>query len=381
MQSADIDMPHDFDTVIERRGTAASKWTRFSEGVLPFWVADMDFRAPEYILNGLRTRLDHGILGYTATPPTTVEAFVDWLRRTYAWEVREDWLVWIPGVVTGFNLATRAALHPGGGILIPKPVYYPFLDVPKNTGGTALLSDLVRDGNRWVMDMDDLDLKARQADILLLCNPQNPTGRVYTRQELEAVAALCERRDLVLMSDEIHCPLVLDPGCRHLPIASLHPDIAARSITLFSPTKAYNLPGLGCGVAVIPDRDLRRRFMKARAGLVPGIGPLAYLACELAWRDQTSYLPSLLAYLRANHDQLRAAMGQRMTPVEGTYLAWIDITDLGLADPEAHFVAHGLGLSQGAQFGGPGYIRFNFGCPSSMLQEGIKRLKSAFAAA
>lgn len=377
---------YDFDQVPDRRPTSSSKWTRFPEGVLPFWVADMDIRAPQFMLDALAARIDHGILGYTATPPSLVASLLDWLERSYGWKVQAEWLAWMPGVVTGFNLAARAAIGSGDGILIPKPVYYPFLDVPANAGGQARLSELVMsgkvaDGGRWVMDFDDLETKAAMSRLFLLCNPQNPTGRVYTRRELEQVADLCVRHDLTLMSDEIHCPVILDPASRHIPIATLSPEIEARSITLFSPTKAYNIPGLGCAVAVIPDRELRRRFQRARAGLVPGISPLAYLACELAWADRTDWLPALLDYLRGNAERVRAAVGPRMTPVEGTYLAWIDIRDLGLEDAAGHFERHGLGLSIGEQFGGPGYVRFNFGCPRATLDEGLLRLRKALGQA
>lgn len=367
----------DFDTVVDRRPTSSSKWNKYPPEVLPFWVADMDFKAPDFILEGLQDRIKHGIIGYTVTPPGLEAAFCEWLARVYDWRIDPHWLVWLPGVVTGFNLAARAAIRPEDGILIPKPVYYPFLDVPANAGGRALLSDLVLERGQWVMDFDDLDSKARHASLFMLCNPQNPTGRVYSRQELTQVAQLCLRHDLVLMSDEIHCPLVLDESLAHVPIAPLIPELLHQSITLFSPTKAYNIPGLGCAVAVIPDSTLRARFVAARGGIVPGIGPLAYLACELAWLDQGPWLPALINYLRGNERLVREIAGSRMTHVEGTYLAWIDIRDLGLNDVQAHFLKHGLGPSFGEQFGGPGFIRFNFGCPRPMLKQGLSRLDTA----
>jgi len=376
-----------FDQVFDRRPTSSTKWNKFPEGVLPFWVADMDMQPPPFLLEGLKNRIDHGILGYTVTPPTVVEAFIRWLEHHYQWQVQPDWLVWIPGVVTGFNLAARAALEgeraflrresARKGIVIPRPVYYPFLDVAQNSGGVSHLSDLVRADQSWVMDFDDLDRCARDACLFMLCNPQNPTGRVYTRRELEQVAQLCLRHDLTLMSDEIHCPLVLDETLQHVPIATLSPEIEARTITLFSPTKAYNTPGLGCAVAVIPDPVLRQNFLRAREGLVPGISPLAYVACEIAWSDRSDWLPSMLDYLRGNEQRVRAVAGQRMTPVEGTYLAWIDVRDLKLADANAYFLKHGLGLSLGEQFGGPGFIRFNFGCPRPTLDAGLERLAAA----
>lgn len=367
----------DFDTVVDRRPTSSTKWNKYPPEVLPFWVADMDFKAPDFILEGLRDRVEHGIIGYTVTPPGVVAALCEWLARVYGWAVDPQWLVWLPGVVTGFNLAARAAIREGDGILIPKPVYYPFLAVPDHAGGRALPSDLVQDRGRWVMDFDDLSAKARDARLFMLCNPQNPTGRVYSRQELTQVAQLCLQHDLFLMSDEIHCPLILDASTTHVPIATLIPELLNKTITLFSPTKAYNIPGLGCAVAVIPDNTLREHFLAARSGIVSGIGPLAYLACELAWSDRGPWLPALLDYLRGNEKLVRDAVGPRMARVEGTYLAWIDIRDLGLRDAEAHFLKHGLGPSFGEQFGSPGYIRFNFGCPLSILKQGLSRLDAA----
>jgi cysteine-S-conjugate beta-lyase len=368
---------YNFDQVTERRSTHSSKWTRYPEGVLPFWVADMDIRAPDFILDALGERIRQGIIGYSVVPPELEIAFIDWLERQYRWTVQQDWLVWIPGVVTGFNLAARAIIQPGDGLLIPKPVYYPFLDVPAHVGGRALPSDLVRDRDRFVMDMDDLDDKAANARLFMLCNPQNPTGRVYSHAELSGIVDLCLRHDLYLMSDEIHCPLILDPTCRHIPIATLSAELAQRSITLFSPTKAYNIPGLGCAVAVIPDPVLREKFLAARAGIVPGISPLAYLACQLSYADRSDWLPSMLAWLQGNLQLVQQAVGARMTRVEATYLAWIDVRGLGLKDPAAHFVRHGLGLSLGEQFGGPGFVRFNFGCPRPILTEGLERLGRA----
>lgn len=378
-----------FDQVFDRRPTSSTKWNKFPEGVLPFWVADMDMRAPPFLLDRLKQRIDHGILGYTVTPPTVVEAFIHWLEVHYRWSVQPEWLVWIPGVVTGLNLATRTALageslHQSRrsayrGIVIPRPVYYPFLDVAANSGGESHLSDLVRSGQQWIMDFDDLDRCAKDSCLFMLCNPQNPTGRVYTRVELQQIAELCLRHNLILMSDEIHCPLILDRELQHVPVATLSREIEARTITLFSPTKAYNTPGLSCAVAVIPDPVLRQDFLHARAGLVPGISPLAYLACELAWSDRSDWLPAMLDYLRGNEQRVRTVAGARMTPVEGTYLAWIDVRDLNLADAETHFVNHGLGLSLGEQFGGPGFIRFNFGCPRPTLQAGLERLAAALS--
>ena len=369
----------EFDRRVDRRGTGSAKWDKYQgRDVLPFWVADMDFEAPDFLLDALRARLEHRVFGYTRLPDGLVAAFQGWLERNYQWQVPEEWLVWIPGVVTGLNLAAMATAQPDGGVLIPTPVYYPFRSVPANAGQRAIEVPMERDGDRWVMDIDAL-AAATDADtrILMIANPQNPTGRVYDSAELLELAAFAERHGLVICSDEIHCPILLDPTARHRPIASFGPEIAARSISLYAATKAYNVPGLSCAVAVIPDTDLRRRFNKARRGLTPLIGPLAYAASEAVFNDQSGWLDRLLAYLRGNHERVLAAAGRRMTPVEGTYLAWVDVRDLALDDPDAYFEGFGLGLSDGAAFGGPGFVRFNFGCPRSLLDEGLARFCAA----
>ena len=373
----------EFDRLIDRRGTFSAKWDKYQgRDVLPFWVADMDFAAPQFLLDALAERVRHGILGYTRTPEPLVDAFRDWLKRNCDWEVAEDWLVWIPGVVPGLNLTALAAAEPGGAILIPTPIYYPFLAVPGNAGQRLIKAPMQREGRRWVTDWDLMEAAAdRNTRLLMIANPQNPTGRVFTKAELEAFADFAERRDLLICSDEIHCGILLDQQARHVPIASLHPSIAERSVSLYAVTKAYNVPGLSCAVAVIPNADLRRRFRQASRGLTPFIGPLAYAASTAAFNDQSGWLERLLDYLRGNHQLVLDALDDRMTPVEGTYLAWLDVRDLGLQDPAAHFEAYGVGLSDGADFAGPGFLRLNFGCPRTLLKEGLARFAAGVAAA
>lgn len=227
-----------FDQVIDRRNTSSSKWEKYrGRDVLPFWVADMEFAAPQFVLDAVRQRLNHEIVGYTRTPESLQQAFQSWLQRSYGWTVPEEWLVWIPGVVPGFNLAARAVAEPGGAIMIPTPVYYPFLSVPRNSNQASQTVPLTRDGKRWVMDFDALQAQVRDnTRLFMFCNPQNPTGRVYSKAELTALADFCMQHDLVLCSDEIHCSLVLDDHARHIPIASLSPEIAERSISLYAST-------------------------------------------------------------------------------------------------------------------------------------------------
>lgn len=376
----------EFDEVVDRRETGSSKWNRYEgRDILPFWVADMDFRAPRFIRDALAARIDHGVFGYTETPPSLIGAVVEWLDREFQWHVAPDWLVFLPGVVTGFNLACRAVGRPGDSVLMNVPVYYPFLSAPHHSERETLEVPLARTAARWVMDLDAMAAAvSRRTRLYMLCNPQNPTGRVYDRDELIALARFCERHDLLICSDEIHCSLILDRDRRHIPIATLSHDIALRTITLMAPTKTYNTPGLGCSFAIIPDTALRRRFNVARAGLVPGIGGLAYVAATAAYSDESDWLFRLTAYLASNRDQLEATVAAlpevAMTHVEGTYLGWIDVSELRLESASAHFETHGLGFSDGIQFHGPGFVRFNFGCPRATLAEGLARLRRAVLA-
>lgn len=372
-----------FTQPVNRRDTSATKWERYAgRDVLPFWVADMEFPSPPEVIDALHARIDHGIFGYTNVSDALRACVIEHLARDYGWQVDADWLLWLPGVVPGLNVACRAIGKPGDGIITAVPIYHPFLEAPTNAGRRRVDAHLALRGQRWEMDLERL-----QADIdpdtrgFLLCNPQNPSGRVYTHAELEDLAAFAESHDLTLVSDEIHAGLILEPGCRHRPIASLAPAIARRSITLMAPTKTYNMPGLGCAFAIIPDAELRRRFKAAGAGVLAHVGPLAITAAEAAYRHGGPWLEALLHRLRANRDRLQAAIdgmpGLSMTPVEATCLAWIDARQLGLDDPHRLFEDAGVGLSPGAQFGSPGFVRFNFGCAPAMLEEGIRRMQRA----
>ena len=368
---------------IDRRGTSSEKWDRYAgRDVLPLWVADMDLPTAPFVLDAVRERLEHPILGYTAPPGRMVEAFVAWLQRRYGWRVDEEWLVWIPGVVTGFNVAARAVTTEGRDLVIPAPVYGPILKVPANVALRGVVSPLALNRGRWEMDVDDLAARMSSATAaILFCNPQNPTGRVYDRDELEALAELALRNGAVVISDEIHCPIILEEAKRHVPIAGLGPEIENRSISLFAPTKAFNFPGLNAAVAVIPDQALRERYKLVGRGLILVHSPLAFAALTAAFEDDTDWLEEQNAFLAGNARRLETAVagidGIRTTTVEGTYLAWLDVSALGLEDAAAAFEDHGLGLHAGEAFGGPGFLRFNFGCPRSTLDQAIGRLAKA----
>ena len=372
---------------VDRTGTSSEKWEKYAaRDVLPFWVADMDLPTPPFVVDAIRRRLKHPVLGYTIAPRPVVDAFVDWLERRYAWRVSGEWLVWLGGVVPGFNLGAQAVAEAGTELVLPVPAYPPFFRVAERARLRGVLSPLVRHGDRWEMDFDDLKAKVtRETAALLFCNPQNPTGRVYEKDELTALADLIVASDTVVISDEIHCPLVLDPERRHIPIASMDAGVAARSITLFAPTKAYNFPGLGGAVAVVPNAGIRERFLEAIAGMASNVSPLSYAAMGAAFADTSKWLARRNTLLSGNGALLEQAVagvdGVETTHVEATFMAWLDVRRLHLANAAAHFEAHGLGLSDGREFGAPGFLRFNFGCARSLLRRGLERLREAASAA
>jgi cystathionine beta-lyase len=373
----------DFDTLVDRRGTASEKWDRYAGcDVLPLWVADMDFRSPPAIIQALHQRVEHGVFGYSAPPHELASTVVEMLQREYDWRVSDEWLVWLPGLVCGLNVACRAVGEPGDGVATFTPVYPPFLSSPKLAGRDLVSVPLVCGGDQWQMDLDALELAITpRTRLLLLCTPHNPVGRVWNMEEQLALLELAERHDLTVCSDEIHAGLVLDEGKRHFPFAALSAEAARRTITLQAPSKTYNIPGLGCSFAVVPDPGLRRSFRHAMAGIVPHVNLLGYVATLAAYRDGEAWRRELLAYLRTNRDLVIRTVagmpGLKTWPVEATYLAWIDARGLGVADPAGFFEERGVGLSDGAPFGAPGFVRLNFGCPRSLLETALKRMQSA----
>ena len=391
-------MSFDFTTVPARLGTDSQKWQKYPDrDILPLWVADMDFRSSPAILAALHERVEHGIFGYARPVKSTVDAVVSACATRYGWTIDPAWIVWLPGLVCGLNVTAQAFAAPGDEVLCFTPVYPPFMTAPKNSGRVSVAVPLaLRPGPTGLADGHwDIDWPALEAAVtprtklLFLCNPHNPVACVFRRDELARLAEFCARHDLVLCSDEIHCDLILDPALPHLPTALVAPEHAARTVTLMAPSKTYNVPGLGTSFAIIPDPALRARFTRATAGIVAEVTCLGFAACEAAYRDSEAWRQALLDTLRGNRDRLVAAIrdgelpGFKLAaPIEATYLAWFDVSALGLHDPIAHFEAHGVGLSECAFFGAPrgSHVRLNFGCPRATLDEAIRRLASALAA-
>lgn len=381
-------MPYDFDTPPERRHTDSIKWQRYAErDVLPLWVADMDFSAPPAVLEALHRRVDHGVFGYAAPWPSLIEALTTHLQQHYDWTVDPDWIVWIPGVVAAFNVACRATGAAGDRVFTSTPVYPPFLVAPRHAQQTLVNVPLRQADGTWQWDFDgcERELQTQRPRLWLLCHPHNPVGRVWNDAELARIAELAERYEVVVCSDEIHCGLVLDPVRRHRPLATLSPQIARRSITLMAPSKTFNIPALYSAIAVIPDAALRRRYLQAMEGIMPHINVLGLVATEAAYRDCDPWHAALIDYLRGNAQRVLEAVaripGLSTTPVEATYLAWIDCRALcaarGIDNPQKFFEAAGVGLSDGRDFGLPGFVRLNFGCARSVLDEALMRMARA----
>jgi putative C-S lyase len=343
--------------------------------VIPLWVADTDFRAAPAILEAMAARLRHGVFGYSTPPPELRGAIARRMERRYGWRIDPSWIVFIPGVVPGLHLAARHLVPPDGHAIIPRPVYHHFRKALELAPRAFSETPLVLEGGRWVYDLDGLRRAIRaKTRAFFLCNPQNPGGTVFRRAELERLAEAS--RDLVIVSDEIHCDLVLDEGLKHVPIASLSPEISRRSVTLMSANKTFNIPAAGCGWAIIEDSELRNRFSSDVSAHVVGSASVYGLAATLAALEHgDDWLAAQLDYLRGNRDLVEQQIGLPMAHVEATYLAWIDCSSL--QDAAGLFLKNGVSVYGGAQFGDPRFIRMNFGTQRTRLQEALKRIRNA----
>ncbi|QCP59898.1 MalY/PatB family protein [Pantoea sp. SO10] len=377
-------MAFDFNQWIDRRHSDSLKWHKYGDrDVLPLWVADSDFRSPPSVIEAIKQRAEHGVFGYGATPTGLIDIILSRLAQRYNWQIEPDWIVLLPGVVCGLNLSVRAFTESGESTVSPTPIYPPFRGAAKLADRAQVNLPLRLQDDRWVMNLDNSAMQGNER-LLMLCNPQNPGGTVYRRDELEAQLAFAQQHDLIVCSDEIHCDLLLSPGAQHIPFAALSEDAAQRSITLLSPSKTFNIAGLGASLAIIPNPELRARFKRVREGIVPGVDILALVAAEAAWRDGDAWLAAQLDYLRANRDwlvaQVNALPELQMAAPEATYLGWIDASRLDVANPMAYFEQHGLGFSPGHDFGDDNFVRFNFGCTRATLEQAVTRLQKAVAA-
>jgi cysteine-S-conjugate beta-lyase len=380
-------MASQFDKIIDRRHTESGKWHRYDEDVLPLWVADMDFRSPEPVIQALQERVAHGIFGYGKEPPRLREVFVQRMATEYDWHITPEDVTFVPGVVVGFNQACHAYTSPGDGVLLQTPVYYPMLNAPPNAGlaNDEMVLTLESDGT-YSIDFDAFEAAiTERTRIFILCNPHNPVGRVFRRDELERMAEICLRHDVLICSDEIHCDLVLS-GHKHVPIAALSPEIASKTVTLMAPSKTFNIAGFHFSVAIIQDPELRKQYMAAPRGMGAHASILSYTAALAAYEHGGPWLAECLRYMEANCDYLQGYLarempGIKMAKPEGTYLAWLDCRNSGIPGNPAEFFLEKarVAMNDGAPFGkgGEGFVRLNFGCPRSTLEEALGRMTAA----
>ncbi len=376
----------EFDSPTDRIGTHSTRWEKYAgRDVIPLWVADTDFRAPPAVLDALRRRIEHGVFGYTSPPPELRELIVARMARLYDWKVAPEWIVYVPGVVSALYMAANRLTQPGDHLLSPAPVYYHLFRAAKYAPRAWTDVPMVLDAGRWVWDEARLAESVRaETSMLMLCNPHNPGGTVFRRAELERLGEFAAKHDLLIVSDEIHCDLLLDEGRAHLPIASLSPQISRRTVTLMAPSKTFNIAGIGVAFAIIEDPAVRDAFSFDLKKSVHDASLMAYEAAVAAYREGDSWLEGQLDYLRGNRDLVEAAVarlpGVETAHLEATYLSWIDCSGLGVADPQAHFLEHGLGLSPGADFGAPQFVRLNFGTQKSVLTRAMARFERAVLA-
>ena len=394
-------MKYDFDTVCDRSNSGCSKWGAVKaifgrEDVIPMWVADMDFPAAAPIVEALKQRAGHPFYGYTMPGPGLTEAVVDRMQRKFDWKIEPDWVVFTPGIIPALNIAVRALTRPGDEIILQEPVYYPFFGAVTGSGCQIAHNRLKLNRGRYEMDCADLESKFQpragmrvshsRVKAMILCNPQNPIGRLWDREELKRLGEIVIGHGAVVISDEIHCEL-LYRGFRHTPFASISDEFAQNSIVCMAPSKTFNLPGLEASSIIIPNRRLRDSFNDARAGMVPGLNIFGLTAMEAAYRYGDEWLEQLRDYLQGNLEITKAYFKERIPKIkviepQGTYLLWLDCRPLGLDDTALRqFMREQarMGFDDGFLFGagGSGFQRMNIACPRTILREALERIEAA----
>jgi cystathionine beta-lyase len=370
---------YNFDQIIDRKGRHTFKWNRYQgKDILPLWVADSEFQVAKPIMNALQEEVAHGIYGYTHPEEYTPakEAVQHWVAQQHDWNVETDWIVWTAGVVPAFNIACKAYCEPGDKVLFQEPNYPPLMAAPGINKLEAVPVQSIDQGDRWTLDFEQLEREAAdpKAKLFILCNPMNPVGSVLTQDELQQITTICEKHDVRLCSDEIHCDLILTEGKTHLPAGKFDPT----AITLMAASKTFNVAGLGTSFAIIPDKTIRQQFQRAMQGNQPWVTKFGLLATEKAFTECDDWYHALVSYLRSNRDflntELNKVNGLSYRPADATFLAWVDCSGLALKDRQSWFEQRGVGPSPGRDFRWPHYARLNFACPKTYLTEAVNRL-------
>ena len=375
-----------FDTVISRSRTDSVKWSRYPEDVLPLWVADMDFPSPPVVTEAINKRLAHPFFGYAGEDKQLIEMICKWVLERHGWKIEPEWVVVMPGVVTGMNWTAQTFVKPGDGICFHTPVYPPFFHISECTGANKVEIPMVVHNGQYQIDFDEFERSINSSvKLFVLCNPHNPVGRVFSRVELERINAICLNNDVLVCSDEIHADLVFSSN-RHIPFASISESAAQNTITLMAPSKTFNIPGLHFSFAVIPNQKHRDSMEASRKGVIGCPTMLANEAARAVYSAGADWLDELLVYLEANRDFLVDFMKVHLPEIkmikpEGTYLAWLDCRKLELLpDPHHFFLSEAkVALNDGLAFGenGKGFVRLNFGCPRSILTDALVRMAEA----
>lgn len=385
---------YNFNEIIPREGTNcikydAREWLFKTNDVLPLWVADTDFRTPDFIAEAIKKRAEHEIYGYTFKPDSYFDAVIGWMKRQHNWTIEKEWISSSPGVVAGLTLAIETFSKPGDGVIVQPPVYFPFFESVKGTKRKMVENPLKIENSRYTLDFEDLRSKIdKNTRLLLLCNPQNPGGMVWTQNELEKLAEICLENNIIVISDEIHSDLVFT-GNRHIPFATLSEETAKNSVICMAPSKTFNVAGLASSLVIIPDKTKKARYERALNVGHLGMGNIfGSVALEAAYSNGDKWLDQLLDYLWENYLFLENFITKNLPKVkvmkpEATYLIWLDFREYGMNDEELmQFTVEKakVGLNNGGRFGtgGDGWLRLNIGCPRSVLEEGLTRLKEAF---
>ena len=386
-------MIYNFDDPVNRQGTNCVKYDLRSEvfgndKLIPMWVADMDFRTPPFIIEAIKKRLDHEILGYTIRREEYFESLINWVQKRYLWTISKEWIIFSPGIVPALNICTLAYTEPGDSIIVQPPVYFPFFTAIKDHGRKILFNRLREENGYYSFDLDDLEKKAKRgAKMLILSNPHNPVGRAWKREELKELASICRRYNILIISDEIHSDLVL-PGFKHIPLASLSEEISSITISCMAPSKTFNLAGLATSSVIISDKQIREKFNKQIDSLhITGGNIFGTEASIAAYQKGEDWLNQLLNYLQNNIDYLTGRLkhsAMEIIPVkpEATYMIWLDCRALRLK-PEAlsdFFINKaGVGMNEGTMFGpgGDGFMRINIACPENTLRLALDNIETA----
>ncbi len=386
-------MTYDFERLVERRGTNCEKYDGCfrifgTEELLPMWVADMDFETPSFIIEAMEDRLKHHVLGYSLRPDSYYNAVQGWLARRWQWQVDKQWIEFTPGTVCAVSLAIQAFTSEGDGVVIQTPVYGPFSWVIEGNGRRVERNRMkyLPDG-RAEIDFDDLEVRLSRSKMFILCNPHNPTGRVYTQEELARIAELCKKYDVIVVADEIHCDLVQKPY-RHIHFASLDEDASHRSVTIISPAKSFNVAGLSSSVVIVPDAAMRERFHQAEEAIHVGQGNIfGTIAIEQAFTHGDEWVDQLNDYIGGNIDFILKFLAEKIPSVkcyrpEAMYLIWLDFTEWGMTHKElCDFMLNAarIGMTEGRFFGveGEGYMRMNVAAPRSVIEQAMNQLYEA----